>query len=118
VIGGKLAEADTRIVDLIETMNDIPGVETTSSWRGVRGLGYVAFQGPNAVTFMAAMAEMMAEQLAIECPPSTPGNMAPFMIEIRDRLSMGWLPSTYPVVLAAAKRAGERVGARIGPSDD
>jgi hypothetical protein len=93
-IGDGMAEVDTELVELIETMNAMQGVRTTGCCQGSRQApgyvvlpGYVVFQGPAAVTFSMAMVSLMTKTLAVKGIQSTEGDMAPFSVEIGELFS-------------------------------
>lgn len=113
-IDGELVEVDTRILKLVEVMNTIPGLTTTGSCRGGRGPryipGYVAFEGPGAVTFMLAMAKKMAELYArMSRPPIVRNYMTHFAIGKKESPRISWQPPIYPLVLRAARQVSEAI---------
>lgn len=112
-IGGELVQIDRAILELIEAMNSIDGVETTSCCQGNDGgIGYVEFKGSVAVTFVVAITNEMTKAFAKHGTTvmiDEQEHRHLFFIEISDAFSMRWGPHTYPLVLAAAREAAKRV---------
>jgi hypothetical protein len=110
-IDGEPVEVDTRILKLVEIMNTIPGVTTTSSCRGGRGPryipGYVAFKGLRAGRFMTGMAKIMAE-LCGDRQPGIGNEMPLFSTEEGRQPCIRWQPPIYPLVLRAAKQISKQ----------
>jgi hypothetical protein len=110
-VAGKIVGVETEIVELVHAVNAIPGVFTTGSYRGSKNIpGLVAFAGPSALAFFAAIS------MGIWPPARTSKS-------VRDQRSgqlpqgsfelglngMRWVPEYYPAVLAVVKRASTKV---------
>jgi hypothetical protein len=97
---------------LVEVMNTIPGVTTTSSCRGGRGPryipGYVPFKGPRAGRFTTGMAKIMAELCGDRQPPGISKDIPLFSAEEGRRPCIRWQPLAYPLVLRAAKQISKQ----------
>jgi glycerol-3-phosphate acyltransferase PlsY len=99
-------DVDTKIVELVQLLNAIPGVETLNSCQGHLGPGYVQFQGSKAVAFVQAMAAQMVATFAKQGVTFTVGKQKyahSFSIEIDETFCMRWGTRTYPLVLDAVR---------------
>lgn len=123
---GETVEIDEGVIDLVQLMNSIPGIETKGSCQGEDpNYGYVQFMpsGPEdrahaSIYFMYHMMRHMHSAwvkhryLMGEYEKST-GSEHPdayrfkFTTELGNGYVLKWSPYTYPAVLAAAKQTAE-----------
>ncbi len=117
-VGEHIIDCDREIVELIRTINTIPGINTTNSCQGSFGPGYVMFvdtdKSESSMLFLKHMVELMGRAakkriLMEERYIPTKGFSLHFTIELGNAYVMRWLPDSYPFVLNAARLAATQM---------
>jgi hypothetical protein len=123
---GESVQVDKGVIDLIQLMNGIPGIETKGSCQGQEpNYGYVQFMPDGAegkahasIYFMYHMMRIMhgawvKHRHAMAEYEASAGSEHPdsykfkFTSELGNGYVLKWSPYTYPAVLAAARMAAE-----------
>jgi hypothetical protein len=123
---GEAVQIDKGVIDLIQLMNGIPGVETKGSCQGQEpNYGYVQFMPDGtlgkahaSIYFMYHMMKNMhgawvKHRHAMGEYETSTGAEHPdsykfkFTSELGNGYVLKWSPYTYPAVLAAARKAAE-----------
>ena len=124
-VHGARVRVDEAIVELIRTMNAIPGLETMYSCEGDFGPGYVSFDDDGgkqstgtSVRFLQQVIELMdveaqrhmkleEQYVAIHGPRNGIPFSLSFTVEMGNGYVIRWSRNTYPVLVNVTRRVAE-----------